>query len=1437
MSRRRVLRQFSARQRTGVVFTICLAVLLFQQGARALPQPSDALRFFNNYFVTGGYVVGSVGLWNTGAGTINMSSPTPPMTPAPQNADVLATYLYWQVVTTVDPDVTDIHGAATFNGSPLSETLDLNLPPTIVGLGGTEACLLNGGAGRRVYTFRADVQRFLDVDISGRRVISKPGGYPVSLPNDSTARTLGASLVMIYRHPDPATPLNAIVLYDGTFVKQQPMMLNQRIEGFYDPASVPGQITYIAGSAQSGLSEVLRIDTDGDPATIPAGTSSLFDGASGSAWDTVTRQTDPLTGFAQTGGYLDTSIAPQTTGPLGFLINDCVAMGAMIYQTQVNDGDADGLLDRWETSPVALPDPNGVLLPLFSEMGADPDVKDVFIEVAAMQAPAGTTYGSDSAPLRESLHSVTDEFGHIHVPTPAVLKMLGDEFAEQVPTIRLHFDVGHPTAYHALLPPSLPAGEPNPYASLAADDYIIGAGGLSGDEPAHARGGELIQETACEPLPGVVDCQFPEFPGTVSWKRGFALYKEAAFDRNRKDSFRFGLYAHAKATPKSLLPCLGESGPAGFDEEGNCESGAPNPLIHVPAGVSGTAEYPGGGDFLITLGLWDSTNFVGTDLGVATTTMHEFGHTAGLGHGGDALPNCKPNYLSVMNYLFQLGGLMDADGNPHLGYSEADYDDVNEDTLSESYSVPGLFRTAWYAPWSDGDAGTPAKRFCNGLKFPEDTPPMARVDGSVVGGSIDWNNDGDTADGGLSQDVNFDGEPDGDEGGPTTLLTGFNDWAAVRLNQVGSRRNFAGLSAGPLGVQFLADGSELLADGSKILADGSWLLADGSELLADGSVFLSDGAELLADGAELLADGSKILADGSHILADGSELLADGAVLLSDGSALLADGSVFLSDGAELLADGAVFLGDGVQLLADGAVFLSDGSPLLADGANLAWAWIINEPTPHSAAETGNTPGPHSLTASVIMDQGPNFHRIALDWEAPALGDVAVYRVYRAAGDSVTVTDENEIVASPVNGSMTDVIDTEELPNGQFTYVVVAVLDDEGDTVTPPSNQFTVTAVNDKPVADAQTVIVWEDWLSDPITVTGQDLDTSGLAFSGDFTSTLGTIAGVLPSVTYLSPLNYNGPDSFSFRLHELTTWNGQNQMSDPATVEITVTPVNDKPSFTHSGNQTVTQPAGAQTVGGWVTGFDAGPPDEDLTQGVAEYIIVSNTNPALFSVQPAVAANGTLTYTPAPGAAGSATISVRVRDNGGTAEGHGAVDTSDEQLFTITVNPPPATQISFQRTDLWLTTSTSNRKFNVKAQVLRGGVVIAEKEITGLTVGLGSSFSKAVYKQIQPLIPATSFGFTPQDTLSVRVLVKLSASSGGGNQASAEVRLWYNTPGNNSHLHATRAGTSVKYYMVTGFKLQTSPAQAAGGTQYVSVMVKKGDPYAVLGTWSITGP
>ena len=115
--------------------------------------------------------------------------------------------------------------------------------------------------------------------------------------------------------------------------------------------------------------------------------------------------------------------------------------------------------------------------------------------------------------------------------------------------------------------------------------------------------------------------------------------------------------------------------------------------------------------------------------------------------------------------------------------------------------------------------------------------------------------------------------------------------------------------------------------------------------------------------------------------------------------------------------------------------------------------------------------------------------------------------------------------------------------------------------------------------------------------------------------------------------------------------------------MSITVRPVNDAPSFTLGGNQTVLEDAGAHSVAGFATAVSVGPSDE---VGQTVTFQVQNDNAALFSVQPTIDASGKLTYTTAPNAFGSATVSVQAGDNGGTALG--GQNTSATQTFTIQV-------------------------------------------------------------------------------------------------------------------------------------------------------------------------
>jgi hypothetical protein len=94
-----------------------------------------------------------------------------------------------------------------------------------------------------------------------------------------------------------------------------------------------------------------------------------------------------------------------------------------------------------------------------------------------------------------------------------------------------------------------------------------------------------------------------------------------------------------------------------------------------------------------------------------------------------------------------------------------------------------------------------------------------------------------------------------------------------------------------------------------------------------------------------------------------------------------------------------------------------------------------------------------------------------------------------------------------------------------------------------------------------------------------------------------------------------------------------------------------------------VNEDAGAQTVASWATNISAGPADES---GQTLAFHVNNDNNGLFALPPAIASDGTLTYTLAANANGSTIVTVTLQDNGGTA--NGGIDTSASQPFTINV-------------------------------------------------------------------------------------------------------------------------------------------------------------------------
>ena len=149
--------------------------------------------------------------------------------------------------------------------------------------------------------------------------------------------------------------------------------------------------------------------------------------------------------------------------------------------------------------------------------------------------------------------------------------------------------------------------------------------------------------------------------------------------------------------------------------------------------------------------------------------------------------------------------------------------------------------------------------------------------------------------------------------------------------------------------------------------------------------------------------------------------------------------------------------------------------------------------------------------------------------------------------------------------------------------------------------------------------------------------------------------------LTYQPDHDYFGPDKLDYTICNAAG------LCTTSTVIITVIPVNDAPTFSNGGNQSICGNSGAQVVTDWAGPVNPGPSNESA-QSVQ--FTVTNNNNSIFSVQPTIDASGSLFYTPAVNQFGTAIVSVQLVDDGGTL--NGGVNTSVNQIFTITINSIP---------------------------------------------------------------------------------------------------------------------------------------------------------------------
>jgi len=284
-----------------------------------------------------------------------------------------------------------------------------------------------------------------------------------------------------------------------------------------------------------------------------------------------------------------------------------------------------------------------------------------------------------------------------------------------------------------------------------------------------------------------------------------------------------------------------------------------------------------------------------------------------------------------------------------------------------------------------------------------------------------------------------------------------------------------------------------------------------------------------------------------------------------------------------------------------------------------------------------------SNPAVLAVAQASNLVRSADSQVAPVAAgqsistfeDTAVNIVLTASdanGDLLSYT----VVAGPSNGGLTGTAPNLTYTpnanyNGSDSFTFKAndgIADSAVATVS-----ITVTAVNDNPVANAQSVSVLEDGYV-AITLTGSDIDGNPLTYIVVAGPSNGGLTGTAPNLIYTPNANYNGSDSFAFRVNDGYV------SSSATTVSITVTAVNDTPAATAQSVSVSHNTATAITLAG-----------SDVEGSALTYTVVTNpTNGSLTGTAPS------LTYTPNSGYSGSDSFTFRVND--GTADSAAATVT-----------------------------------------------------------------------------------------------------------------------------------------------------------------------------------
>lgn len=450
----------------------------------------------------------------------------------------------------------------------------------------------------------------------------------------------------------------------------------------------------------------------------------------------------------------------------------------------------------------------------------------------------------------------------------------------------------------------------------------------------------------------------------------------------------------------------------------------------------------------------------------------------------------------------------------------------------------------------------------------------------------------------------------------------------------------------------------------------------------------------------------------------------------------------------------------------DAATVSVDVTPVNDAPAGAGAAIGTNEDTPRTlvAADFGfSDPGdtPPNLLSGVKVSTLPASGALKDNGAVVVVG--AIIPVADIAG--------NKLVFAPVANASGS-------PYATFTFQVR----DNGGTVgggvdldqTPNTITINVAAVNDNPVANADSLTVVEDAPATSVQVLTNDTDVEGDArtITARTNGAKGVVVlGSSTTLTYKPNANATGSDTFTYTISD---GHGGTAVG---TVNVTITPVNDVPNAVNDATFTVPVSAGATNLLVLANDTDA---DGDVLT------ITATTNGAHGTVAITGAGTG-LTYDPVQLYFGTDVFTYTIRD------GHGGSDTATV-LLTIAKDTTPPAVVGPAEAFYAHTVGSTTMNARISWSGSDAGTGIARYEIQ-VSVNGGAFASTSL-----PTATSTSINRTLTDEKSYRFRVRATDKQGN-------VSAWVN-----------------------------GPAFKPGRIQNTSTSIKYGGPWATISTSSALG-